>query len=165
MILFTIKSPFHLFIPALSVPSPKTVIAAFHIHVWEIKTNLAASPWRTLSCTEHCARCSTSGHLKQTNVTQSRVALRILAILWALGGLSCTLPWKPALLEFIIFPYEWRADELRRIFAPVVKTQAQRQQGVSMVVLSWPLTSTCYVRTPSNIPQCFTQLLKWGTLK
>lgn len=142
MVLFSIKSPFHLFIPALSVPSPKTVIAAFHIHVRELKTDKTASPWMTLSRSERSEHCSTSGHLKQTNVSQSRVASRIPAILWALGGLSCTLPWKPALLEFIIFPNEWRADELRRIFAATVKTQAQQVCPGWFCHDLWPLRVT-----------------------
>lgn len=119
------------FIPALCAPSSNSVIVAFHIHGWQMKTELTATPWMTLSSVEHAAHCSTSGHLKQTNVIQSRVASRIPAILWATGGLSCRLPWKPALLKFIIFPHEWRAGELQQIFVPVVKNTGA---GCSLLV-------------------------------
>lgn len=104
----------------------------------------------TLSCTEHSAHCSTWGHLKQTNVIQSRVASHIPAILWALGGLSCMLPWKPVLLEFIIFPHEWGAD---------ICFSGKSTDGQSFVpVRGAPDVTSDPLRDP---PQCFRMLGKY----
>lgn len=146
MVLFTIKSPFHLFIPALSVPSPKTVIAAFHIHVRELKTDKTASPWMTLSRLERSEHCSTSGHLKQTNVSQSPCGLAHSCYIVSTWWTELHVAVETCAARVHNIPL-WMKS--RRASADICCTGKNTgAASLSRLVLSWPLTSVCYIWLP-----------------